>query len=61
LSKGYILHVGGNTFYKNKLGVLDDQWTKDFEAYVPLILVGELPSKEIFLKKSLKHQNRFIL
>lgn len=56
LSKGYILHVGGNTFYKNKLGVLEiyDQWTKDFEAYVPLILVGELPSKEMisFKEKS---------
>ena len=57
LSKGYILHVGGNTFYKNKLGVLEiyDQWAKDFEAYVPLILVGELPTKEmIFFKEKSK-------
>jgi hypothetical protein len=42
LSKGYILHVGGNTFYKNKLGVLEIyEWT-NFEAYVPLILVESL-------------------
>ena len=36
LSKGYILHVGGNAFYKNKLGVLEiyDQWAKDFKVEV---------------------------
>jgi glycosyltransferase involved in cell wall biosynthesis len=49
LSKGYILHVGGNAFYKNKIGVVEiyDQWAQDFKANVPLILVGEPPSKEL--------------
>lgn len=54
LSKGYILHVGGNAFYKNKIGVIEiyDQWAKDFKVEVPLILVGELPTKAmIALKK----------
>lgn len=53
LSNGYILHVGGNAFYKNKLGVLEiyDQWAKDFEANIPLILVGEPPSEELLAFK----------
>lgn len=57
LSKGYILHVGGNAFYKNKLGVIEiyDQWAKDFKVSVPLILVGEPPSEELisFKEKSI--------
>jgi glycosyltransferase involved in cell wall biosynthesis len=53
LSKGYILHVGGNAFYKNKLGVLEiyEQWAKDFKGNVPLILVGEPPSEELIIFK----------
>lgn len=57
LSNGYILHVGGNSFYKNKLGVLEiyDQWAKDFNANVPLILIGETPTEAIidFKEKSI--------
>ncbi|MFH7000371.1 glycosyltransferase [Flavobacterium sp. FlaQc-57] len=57
LSKGYILHVGGNAFYKNKLGVLEiyDQWAKDSEIKVPLILAGEPPAEEMitFKEKSI--------
>jgi glycosyltransferase involved in cell wall biosynthesis len=55
LSQGYVLHVGGNSFYKNKLGVLEiyDQWAKDFTANVPLILVGETPSQELIAFKEL--------
>lgn len=53
LSNGYILHVGGNAFYKNKLGVLEiyDQWAADFKTNVPLILVGEPPSDELIAFK----------
>lgn len=49
MSEGYILHVGGNAFYKNKIGVLEiyDQWATDFEVNIPLVLVGELPSEEM--------------
>lgn len=57
LSEGYILHVGGNAFYKNKFGVLEiyDQWAKDFDAKAPLILVGEPPTGEmvVFKEKSM--------
>lgn len=53
LSQGYILHVGGNAFYKNKVGVIEiyDQWAKDFKAIVPLILVGEPPTEEMIAFK----------
>ncbi|TDD94681.1 glycosyltransferase [Flavobacterium cellulosilyticum] len=65
LSKGYILHVGGNAFYKNKLGVLEiyDQWTKDFEVNVPLILVGELPTEEmiVFKEKSIASKSIYFI
>jgi len=49
LSKGYVLHVGGNAFYKNKLGVIEiyDQWAQDFKANVPIILIGEPPSEAL--------------
>lgn len=53
LSKGYILHVGGNAFYKNKIGVIEiyDQWAKDFKVEVPLILVGEAPTTAMIALK----------
>lgn len=53
LSKGYVLHVGGNAFYKNKIGVLEiyDQWAKDFGIKVPLILAGEPPTEEMITFK----------
>lgn len=65
LSMGYILHVGGNVFYKNKLGVLEiyDQWANDFVAKVPLILVGEPASEEMlaFKKKSIVSQSIYFI
>ncbi|WJS94216.1 glycosyltransferase [Flavobacterium johnsoniae] len=53
LSKGYVLHVGGNAFYKNKLGVLQiyDQWANDFKIELPLILAGENPTEEMIAFK----------
>lgn len=65
LSKGYILHVGGNAFYKNKFGVLEiyDQWAKDFHAKVPLILVGEFPTDEMraFKENSIASKSIFFI
>jgi glycosyltransferase involved in cell wall biosynthesis len=65
LSQGYVLHVGGNAFYKNKLGVLEiyDQWAKDFTANVPLILVGETPSQELiaFKEQSIVSKSIFFI
>lgn len=65
LFNGYILHVGGNAFYKNKLGVLEiyDQWAIDFEANVPLLLIGESPSEEMvaFKEKSIVSKSIYFL
>jgi glycosyltransferase involved in cell wall biosynthesis len=46
LSNGYILHVGGNQWYKNRIGVIAiyDQWRKTYSKELPLILLGQQPS-----------------
>ena len=58
LSKGYILHVGGNTFYKNRVGVIEiyDQWAKLSKIETPLILVGEAPVPEMI---AIKEESNF--
>jgi len=65
LSKGYILHVGGNAFYKNRLGVLQiyDQWGKDFKTEIPLILIGETPTAEMiaFKEKSIVSKSIYFI
>ena len=45
LKNGYILHVGGNQFYKNRVGVIEiyDQWRKMSNKTIPLLLIGESP------------------
>ena len=45
LSKGYILHVGGNQWYKNRAGIVAvyNAWRNQFKKSLPLILVGDLP------------------
>jgi glycosyltransferase involved in cell wall biosynthesis len=49
LSNGYILHVGGNQWYKNRLGVIRiyEQWRQTYSQNLPLLLVGEKPTPEI--------------
>nr|WP_236943207.1 glycosyltransferase [Hymenobacter sp. PAMC 26628] len=42
LTPGYLLHVGGNQWYKNRLGVIElyDAWRSVSNAALPLLLVG---------------------
>jgi len=49
LSNGYILHVGGNQWYKNRLGVIQiyDAWRKQNKQNIPLLMIGQMPSKRI--------------
>jgi glycosyltransferase involved in cell wall biosynthesis len=49
LSSGYLLHVGGNQWYKNRTGiiVLYDKWRVTYGSALPLLLVGEKPSAEL--------------
>ena len=49
LSKGYILHVGGNQWYKNRVGVIKiyNAWRLKYKLDLPLILIGDYPSGKI--------------
>ncbi|QWX83329.1 glycosyltransferase family 4 protein [Cellulophaga sp. HaHaR_3_176] len=53
ISKGYILHVGGNTFYKNRNGVLQiySAWRKQSTQKLPLIMVGSAPTASMVTLK----------
>lgn len=46
LSKGYILHVGGNQWYKNRQGVISiyNQWRSKYGQTLPLLLIGQEPN-----------------
>jgi len=52
LSNGYILHVGGNQWYKNREGVIAiyDQWRTISGRTLPLILIGNTPSGGLMAK-----------
>jgi glycosyltransferase involved in cell wall biosynthesis len=54
LAGGYILHVGGNSFYKNRIGVLEiyNVWRDRYAGQLPLIMVGSPPAPS--LTKSLE-------
>jgi glycosyltransferase involved in cell wall biosynthesis len=55
LTSGYILHVGGNLWYKNRSGVIEiyDAWRSTENRKLPLLLIGEAPSNELLLKQRL--------
>lgn len=45
LNSGYILHVGGNQWYKNRKGVVEiyNAWRSSDELKLPLLLIGKEP------------------
>lgn len=45
LNQGYLLHIGGNQWYKNRLGIVEiyDAWRNQQTATTPLLLIGESP------------------
>lgn len=49
LNNGFILHVGGNEFYKNKKGVIKiyNEWRSAEGLEIPLLLVGFPPNREL--------------
>ncbi|MBY0427052.1 MAG: glycosyltransferase [Cytophagales bacterium] len=55
VSNGYILHVGGNSWYKNRIGVVKiyDYWRNKYSSPLPLVLVGQSPSGDLLTAKSL--------
>lgn len=52
IKDGYILHVGGNQWYKNRLGVIEiyNAWRSKGDASLPLLLIGNAPSAELLAK-----------
>ena len=53
LKSGYILHVGGNQFYKNRRAVIQiySKWRENTELELPLIMVGAEPTKALTREK----------
>lgn len=49
LEAGYILHVGGNQWYKNRKGVIEiyDSWRSISDKKHPLLMVGAIPSASL--------------
>lgn len=58
LSAGFIMHVGGNQWYKNKSGIIliYNQWRVQYKGHLPLLLIGEKPSP---LLTDLREQSNF--
>jgi len=46
---GYLLHIGGNQFYKNRTGVVEiyDAWRNVSKSSLPLLLIGESPDEKL--------------
>src|SRR5690606_14240942 len=51
LSLGYFLHVGGNEWYKNRIGVIEiyNAWREAGGGKIPLLLVGNPADSKILL------------
>lgn len=49
LRQGYLLHVGGNQWYKNRAGVVRiyDAWRSISKSSLPLLLIGKEPSANL--------------
>lgn len=49
LASGYLLHVGGNQWYKNRAGCIElyNHWRSKGGEALPLLLVGESPNEAI--------------
>ncbi|MCJ8210232.1 glycosyltransferase [Mucilaginibacter sp. RS28] len=46
VSNGYLLHVGGNQWYKNRVGVVKiyKEWRAQYQQRLPLLLIGAAPT-----------------
>jgi glycosyltransferase involved in cell wall biosynthesis len=49
LLEGYVLHIGGNQWYKNRLGVIEiyNAWRSGGKLCLPLLLIGDYPSSQL--------------
>jgi glycosyltransferase involved in cell wall biosynthesis len=66
LTSGYLLHVGGNQFYKNRLGVIEiyNAWRSNSNSSLPLLLIGESPAQnllKVYNQSSYKKDIHFLV
>jgi glycosyltransferase involved in cell wall biosynthesis len=63
LSAGYILHVGGNMWYKNRIGVVDiyHSWRLKSLSNLPLIMIGDVLPPDILRSGSYRSVNSDIV
>jgi glycosyltransferase involved in cell wall biosynthesis len=49
LANGYLLHVGGNQWYKNRLGVIEiyEAWRSISKMELPLVMIGAPPNASL--------------
>jgi len=49
LENGYILHIGGNQFYKNRKGCIKiyNSWRSNTDECLKMLLIGEKPSNDL--------------
>jgi glycosyltransferase involved in cell wall biosynthesis len=54
LEAGYLLHVGGNHFYKNRGGIVElyNAWRAQSHLALPLLLVGDSPTPALAALRS---------
>jgi glycosyltransferase involved in cell wall biosynthesis len=65
LVAGYLLHVGGNQWYKNRVGVIElyNAWRSGGDTRLPLLLVGHSPSavlQQVYDKSPYKEEIHFV-
>lgn len=62
LLSSYILHVGGNQWYKNRKGVIElySAWREKYQVAIPLLLVGPEPNKKLIEEHSRNPYNENI-
>jgi glycosyltransferase involved in cell wall biosynthesis len=58
LANGYIMHIGGNQYYKNRIGVVEiyEAWRSLINKKYPLVLIGAKPTDELI---SLRENSAF--
>ncbi len=49
LTTGYLLHIGGNQWYKNRIGVIEiyNAWRQLYNTDLPLIMIGAAPNGKL--------------
>ncbi|MEK6481685.1 glycosyltransferase family 1 protein [Catalinimonas sp. 4WD22] len=62
LHQGFILHVGGNQWYKNRKGVIDiyNTWREKSQKDLPLLMIGKIPDAELQRSYNLSPYNKYI-